>query len=130
MSILAALPELRVALADALADKTGLVVAPYPPDLPAAPCGWVEWPARTVTLTDDLGAGCIDPFEVQLRVRWAVPRAQADAGPLLDGLTDLTLDVVTILDGVTGPYEWAPPRPVVFGNVTVLVTDITISADL
>jgi hypothetical protein len=130
VSAFGGLGAMREKLAQALADRTGLGVYPYPPDKPAAPCGFIDWALQTLTLTDGLGAGCFDLSEVSLRVRWLTPKAQQDGPARLDALIDQTLDVAGALDGVHGPYDWAPPRPVTFGDVTHLVADLTLRVDL
>lgn len=130
MSGLSGLGATRDKLAGALGDATGLPVHPYPPDKPAAPCGFIDWARETLTLADGLGAGCFDLSEVRLRVRWLAPKAQPDGPPRLDALIDQTLDVAAGLEDVHGPYDWSPPRPVTFGDVTHLAADLTIRVDL
>lgn len=130
MSTLAGLGAIRSKLADALADQTGLVVHAWPVDKPAPPCGMIDWARETLTLADGLGAGCFDLSEVRLRVRWLVPKAHASGPTLLDDLVDSTLDVAALIPEAHGPYDWAPPRPVAFGESTHLVADLTVRVDL
>lgn len=127
---LAGLEAARINLAGALADATGLVVDAYPPDKPAAPCGFVDWARETITLNDDLAAGCVDVSEVRLRVRWVVPRAADDGPARLDALIAEAVDVAAALPDVHGPYDWVPARPLPFGAVTHLVADLTVMIDL
>lgn len=130
MSGLAALGQLRTKLADELAGAAGIPVHPYPVDKPAGPCGFVDWSRETLTFTDALGSGCFDLSEVRFRVCWLVGKALADGPGLLDALVDLTLDTVGGMAEFHGPYDWSPPRPTIYADITYLMAELVVRANL